>query len=91
MTTTKISWKFIDKDVERIKYFVNGIDVGINNAGFESILEKLKMESTKKVLIKITEITSLGSSSLESSLPFYNRIDEFKEALGNKDLSYDFF
>ena len=90
MTAMEISWKFIHEGSEEIKYFVNGKDVGNNDIGFDCVLEKLKKETTNKVLIIMTQISSLGGSSLEGSLPFYPRIQEFKEALGKRDLSYEF-
>ena len=90
MTAMEISWKFIGEDSKTIKYYVNGKDVGNDDIGFEFVLGKLKKDSPKNVLIKMTQMSSFGGASLEGSLPFYPRIQEFKEALGEKDLAFAF-
>lgn len=86
-----ISWKITSDSPPDTIYYLNDIEVGLNDIGFDKILEHLSISKTSKVIIKMTGEFPLDSGSLERSLPFYNRIDEFNNALNKKDLVYKFF
>ena len=84
-----INWEILPKEVRAITYFVNGVKIGYDDAGFDKILALLKTDKqAKKVILKINAVT-LGGESLESTLPFSNRFGEFKKALGTKKLIYE--
>ena len=86
-----ISWKNTSDSPPDTIYYVNDIEVGLNDIGFNKILQYLNISKPNKVIIDMAGKLSLDSGMLEKSLPFYHRIDEFNNALGEKDLVYKLF
>lgn len=89
MSDLTISWEYTSGNKPDIIYYLNGSNVGINDIGFELILEQLRTKKPEKVFIHMSEVYQLDSGSLESHLPFYKRINEFNHALDGKELVYN--
>ena len=86
-----IRWEISSEDPPNTIYFVNDSKIGTNDIGFDKILKIIRLNKKIKVVIKISHISSLGGHSLINTLPFKDRFDELKNALGTNKLIYEFF
>ncbi len=91
MSDITISWRFAAGRPKDTTYYCNGANVGRNESGFERMVAQLRASKSSRVIIKIEEVSSLNSGSLEQSLPFYGRIKEFNDAVKDREVVYKFF
>jgi hypothetical protein len=85
--TIEISWELESSDPTRAAYFVNGSRVGSGDAGFDSILELIRLNNTAKVTLTISRLP-LGGEDLKGSTPFAGRFAELEEALGARTMLF---
>ncbi|MGI0484855.1 hypothetical protein ACN4EK_05405 [Pantanalinema rosaneae CENA516] len=85
-----ISWEYNREEPPHILYYVDDFFTGEDNAGFDKILEMVRLSKDTQATLKINYINSLGGDSLINSFPFRDRFDELRDALGQKKLIYEF-
>jgi hypothetical protein len=86
-----LRWKLIPGDPPHTMYYIDDSPVGEDDNGFDRILDVIRSHKNIRVILKIQSISSLGGSSLKDSLPFRERFNELREALGENQLIYEFF
>ncbi|HZY35743.1 MAG TPA: hypothetical protein VFE53_03800 [Mucilaginibacter sp.] len=91
MKDLTIRWELVAGQPEQVKYFVNELNIGNGDKGFDRIIDMLKENpQIEKVTLKPTQIAGLGGESFGRTLPFRGRYDEFKKILGQRTLLIDF-
>lgn len=77
----QVSWMVSQKG--EVTYFVNDVEVGQNDDGFDEILCIVSENPEVKVVLMVTNF-SFGGKSLEDDLPFSKRYQELEEASNKK-------
>ena len=88
--TLTIRWDTSPGDPPRVTYYVDDIPVGSDDVGFDRILDLVRADDDIRVILNIRSSPSLGGGALNDALPFRDRIDELRDAVGDHALSYDF-
>ena len=84
-----IKWEHPGGDPAHVMYYVDDSPVGVDNEGFDRILDAIRLNNNVQVTLRIRNV-SVGGESLIDTLPFRERFNELREALGHSKLIYEF-
>lgn len=82
-----ISWTVTDGDPPRVHYTVDGAAAGRNGHGFDAVLEAIRRDADRAVVLRVGTMPT-GGQALLASLPFHERLAELEAALDGRKLVY---
>ncbi|HEY5602066.1 MAG TPA: hypothetical protein VIM41_03075 [Gammaproteobacteria bacterium] len=90
MNRLTISWETTGAGSVPVMYYVDGVAAGLDNSGFDVVLDQIRARRNVQVVLQIRHMPSLGGDSLINCLPFKDRFEEFRESLGGNQFIYQF-
>ena len=90
MRSMTVAWEYVPGPPACTAYFADDLPVGEQDAGFDAILESIRVRQIDTVILKSCGMVSTGSLSMFETLPFAARFEELERARDGLRIVFDF-
>jgi len=90
MRSMTVAWEHVPGPPACTAYFADDLPVGEQDAGFDAILESIRVRQIDTVILKSCGMVSTGNLSMVETLPFAARFEELERARDGLRIVFDF-